>query len=78
MHAPPGKFLISDLLRSFLVPFWGEIARVGLPTAIVFEAFKCSQNLRAWLRFAPQRLQSSCEAWEKRKKIYTVLVQSLL
>ena len=26
---PPGKFLISDLLRSFLVPFWGEIARVG-------------------------------------------------
>ena len=35
-HAPPGKFLISDLLRSFLVPTWGEIARVGWPTA------KCS------------------------------------
>ena len=30
---PPGTFLISDLLRSFLVPFWGEIARVGRPTA---------------------------------------------
>ena len=31
-HAPAGKFLISDL-RSFLVPFWGEIARVRQPTA---------------------------------------------
>ena len=52
---PPGKFLISDFLRSFLVSFWGKIARVGRPTAnlvVVFEAFKRSQNLKAWLRFA--------------------------
>ena len=33
-HVPPGKFLISDLLRPLLVPFWGETARVGRPTAI--------------------------------------------
>ena len=70
---PPRKiFLISDLLRPFLVPFWGKIARVGRPTAnlvIVFEAFKRSQNLKAWLRFAPapQRLQSSREAREKKR-----------
>ena len=32
-HAPQENFLISDFLRSFLVPFWGEIARVGQPTA---------------------------------------------
>ena len=32
-HVLPGKFLISDLLRSLLVPFWGETARVGRPTA---------------------------------------------
>ena len=32
----------------------------------MFEGFKHSQNLKAWLRFALQRLQSSCEAWEKR------------
>ena len=30
---PPGKFLISDLLRLFLVLFWGETARVGQSTA---------------------------------------------
>ena len=38
------KILISDLLRFFLVPFWGEIARVmdNLPPnlVIVLEAFK--------------------------------------
>ena len=32
-HVPPGKFLLPDLLRSLLVPFWGETARVGQPTA---------------------------------------------
>ena len=37
-HAPlgaclPGKFWISDLLRSFLVQSWDEIARVGEPAA---------------------------------------------
>ena len=62
---PQEKF--SDLLRSFLVPFWGEIARVGWPTA-VFEAFKHSQNLKAWFCFTLQRLQSSCEVREKYKK----------
>ena len=63
-HAPPGKFLISDLLRSLLVPFWGETARVGRPTAnlvIVFEAFyKRSHNLRrgsASLRGAGKNFQ---------------------
>ena len=30
---PPGKFWISDLLRSFLVYSWGEISKVGRPTA---------------------------------------------
>ena len=38
---PHRKTLISDLLRSLLVPFWGETERVGRPTAnlvIVFEA----------------------------------------
>ena len=69
---PPRKFGISDLLRSFLVPFWGEIARVGQPTAksivIVFEAFKCLQNLRTWLRFTLQRLQRSHEAQKKKKE----------
>ena len=57
-HVPPGKFLISDLLRSLLVPFWGETARVERPTAnlvIVFETFKRSHDLKAWLRFAPRR-----------------------
>ena len=29
----PGKFLISDLLRLFLVYSWGETAKVGQPTA---------------------------------------------
>ena len=35
----------------------------------MFEAFKRSQNLKAWLRFAPQRLQSSREAREKKEKL---------
>ena len=55
---PPRKILISNFLRSLLVPFWGETARVGRPTAnlvIVFETFKRSHNLKAWLRFAPRR-----------------------
>ena len=54
----PGNFLIADLLRSLLVPFRSETARVGRPTAnvvIVFETFKRSHNLKAWLRFAPRR-----------------------
>ena len=46
-HVPSGKFLISDLLRLLLVPFWGETARVVRPTAnlvIVLETFKRSHN----------------------------------
>ena len=42
-HVPPGKCLIPDLLRSLLVSFWGETARVGQPTSnlvTVFETFK--------------------------------------
>ena len=42
-HIPPGKCLIPDLLRSLLVSFWGETARVGRPTfnlVTVFESFK--------------------------------------
>ena len=45
-------------LRLLLVPFWGETARVGRPTAnvvIVFETFKRSHNLKVWLRFALRR-----------------------
>ena len=36
----PGKFWISDLLRSFLLYCWGEIAKVGdlLLNLVVFEA----------------------------------------
>ena len=47
-----------DLLRSLLVLFRGERARVGQTVAnlvIVFEAFKRSHNLKAWLHFAPKR-----------------------
>ena len=54
----PRKIFDFDHLRSLLVPFWGEIARVAWLTAslvIVFETFKRSQNLQAWLRFAPRR-----------------------
>ena len=57
-HVPAGKFFISDVLRSLLVPFWGEAATVGRPTAnlvTVFETFKRSHNLKAWVRFAPRR-----------------------
>ena len=55
---PPEKILISDPLRSLLVAFWGETARVGRATAnldIVFETFKRSHNLKTCLRFAPRR-----------------------
>ena len=55
-HVPQEKFLISDL-RSFLVPFWGETARVGRLTAnlvTVFETFTRSHNLKAQLCFAPR------------------------
>ena len=54
---PPRKIYVSDLLRSLLVPFWGETARVRQPTAnlvIVFETFKRLHNLKALLRFAPR------------------------
>ena len=43
----PGKYLISDLLRSFLVPLWGEIARVGQPTAKTVNVV--SSPLGLWL-----------------------------
>ena len=39
---PQEKFFISDLLRSFLVPLWGKMARAGRSTAksvIVYQAF---------------------------------------
>ena len=65
-HVPPGNFMISDLLRSLLVPFWGETARFGRPTAnlvIVFETFKRSHNLKAWLRFAPRRGRRSSASY---------------
>ena len=70
-HSPQGNFSISDLLGSFLMLFWGKIARVRWPTAnlvIVFEVFKHLQNLKVWLHFAPERLQSSREVWRKKKK----------
>ena len=54
-HVPPGKFLISGLLRSLLVPFRGEPARVGRPTSNLVIVFERSHNLKAWLRFAPRR-----------------------
>ena len=54
-YVPPGKFLISDLLSSLLVPFRGEPARVGRPTSNLIIVFERSHNLKAWLRFAPRR-----------------------
>ena len=54
--SPPRK--IFDFRPSeiwLLVPFWGETAGVGRPTTnlvIVFEPFKRSHNLKAWLNFA--------------------------
>ena len=66
-HVSLGKFSISDLLRLLLAPFWGETVRVGRPTAnlvIVFETFKRSHNLKAWLHFTPRhrkkKLTSYC------------------
>ena len=43
--SPPEKFLISDLLRSLLVPFWGETARVGRPTVNLVIVFQTSHKL---------------------------------
>ena len=58
-HVPQENFLISGLLRSLLVPFWGETPRVGRPTAksshCVWSQIKRSHNLKAWLRFALRR-----------------------
>ena len=62
-HVPPGKFLISDLLRSLLVPFWGETARFGRPTAnlvIVFETFNArTKRGSASLRGAGRNFQQA-------------------
>ena len=63
-HASPGKVWISDLLRSFLVQSWDEIARVGEPAAkpshcplpIVLEAF----TARRIKGVAPLRSLVSC------------------
>ena len=72
---PPGKFLISDLLRSLLVPFWGGTVRVGRPTSksshCVRSQIKCSHKGVARLRY---------EALENLFFFYlaTVFVQSLL
>ena len=65
---PPGNFLISDLLRSFLVPFWGEQHELDdlLPNLVI--VFERSKNLKAWLRFAPQRLQAAVKPGKKKKK----------
>ena len=54
------------ILRSLLVLFWGETARVGRPTAKSSHCVcvKRSLNLKAWLHFAPHRQQSSREARE--------------
>ena len=73
-HSPQGNFSISDLLRSFLMLFRGKIARVRWLTAnlvIVFEVFKHSQNLKVWLHFAPERLQSSREVWRRKKENFS-------
>ena len=51
------KILISDLLRSLLMSFWGETARLGRPTANLVIVFERSHNLKAWLRFAPRRVK---------------------
>ena len=56
-HDSPGKFWNSDLLRSFLVQSWDEIARVGEPAAKPSHCPLCLKllplaELKAWLRFA--------------------------
>ena len=73
-HSPQGNFSISDLLRSLLMLFRGKIATVRWLTAnlvIVFEVFKHSQNLKVWLHFAPERLQSSREVWRRKKENFS-------
>ena len=53
------------------MPFWGEIARVGRPTAkvIVFEAFKRSQNLKAWSASLHRGCKAAMRCGKKKKKI---------
>ena len=51
---PPGKFLISDLLRSLLGMKQQELDDQLPNLVIVFETFKRSHNLKAWLRFTPR------------------------
>ena len=79
-HARTGNFnfLISDILRWFLVPFWGKLTRIERPTATSChcEAFKSSQNLKPWLRFAPQKLQSSSEARGKKNILASYCTRS--
>ena len=43
---------------------------------IVFDVFKRSQNLRAWLCFALEGLQSSCESQNKNKGNFSYLLYS--
>ena len=77
---PPTRKL--DLLRSFLVQSWGEIARVGWPNlSIEFEASNHLQNSKTWLCFTLQRLKSSwLSAWSMRgeKKTFVITSYKLL
>ena len=48
---PPSKIFDFRPSEILLVLFWGETARV----CIVFETFKRSHNLKAWLGFAREK-----------------------
>ena len=70
-HAPlsPGKFWISDLLRSFLVLFWGELDDLWPNLVIVF---KHNDQIRQWViqllifhpKTAPQTISGQEFSWE--------------
>ena len=61
-HAPPRKFWILDLLRSFLVQSWGEITKVGWRTAEPSQAFKMLAQWYARMQPCPQATPSLANA----------------
>ena len=71
-HAPPSRifdFRPSEIVSGTVLGSNSKSWTTLLPNLVIgFEAFKHSQNLKMWLRFAPQRLQSSPARRGKKKK----------
>ena len=73
--------LISDLLKHFWCYFGvkqQELDDQLSNLVILFEAFKHLHNLKVWLRFAPQRLQSSHQVWESKKILTSYCTDSVV